>query len=306
MQIVKEALKAYGMENARHEMIRHNENITCKVFHQGNTYALRIHQPIEGFCASIITNGKSDIDLFQSEIELLQYMRDHGFMELQKPILNLDGEYVTKLSNGIPAMLLTWVEGEPIKQEETGRYAEEIGELACKIHQAAEGFAGDRIEYDNALCDRMIEEIKKAVSLNHMAPEAGEKCISELGAIKAAQNRLESEFGHSIIHADLGFSNILVTEYGLVPIDFSLSGYGSLAQEAGMILSNYHDDESGKKLLAGFKKAGHLVHSADADIFLAYSVLLFICVQHNKVHKEEWFENALNEWCKELFVHGAG
>lgn len=304
MEIIREALRAYGMENAAYVMIRHNENITCKVTCEGQDYALRIHQPVEGFCASLITYGKNDMELVQNEIKLLQHMYNNGFTTLQRPVPNIRGEYMTKLRCGVPAMLLTWVEGRPIDQKETDRYAEQIGELAGRIHKTAEGFDGVRIDYDNALCDRMIEEIGKAVSLGHIAEEAGKRCIRELKAVKVTQKKLQEKTGCCIIHSDLGFSNILVTDHGLVPIDFSLSGYSSPAQEAGMILSNYHDEESRKKVLNGFQKAGVEIHPMDAEIFLAYSILLFICVQHHKVYKEEWFADTLKQWCEE-FVHEA-
>lgn len=149
----------------------------------------------------------------------------------------------------------------------------------------------------------MMEEIRLASSLGHITEEAGLKCLKELETIKATQRRLESAFGPSVIHADLSLGNILITEQGLVPIDFSLSGYGSLAQEDGMLMSNYRDDESCQKLLDGFDKAGVKIDATDADIFLSYSVLLFICSHHNKVFREEWFGNALKMWCENMFVH---
>ena len=72
--------------------IRHNENITCKVVNDGKAYVFRIHQPIEGFCVSLIKDGKSDEKLIRAEVELLQYMTGHGFPGLQQPVANLQGE----------------------------------------------------------------------------------------------------------------------------------------------------------------------------------------------------------------------
>ena len=43
-----------------------------------------------------------------------------------------------------------------------------------------------------------------------------------------------------------------------------------------------------------------LIH---ADIFLSFSVLLFICTQHEHVYQEEWFKGALAIWCETLFIH---
>lgn len=136
-------MAAYGMETCEYEVIRHNENITCKVVNDGKAYVLRIHQPIEGFCVSLIKDGKV-------------------------------------LKNGTLVTLLSWVEGIPIKSEEGGKYAEELAKLACRIHNATKGFEGERIDYDNALCNRMVSEIRHAVELGHLSEKCAEKCIAEI------------------------------------------------------------------------------------------------------------------------------
>lgn len=303
VDIIREALKTFGMEDAQYDMIRHNENITCKVMFEGQFYSLRIHQPIEGFSTKLITGYKNDTDLMRSEVDLLLHMMQNGFDHLQKPMRNVQGEYVSEVDGGIPAMLLTWVEGCAIPAEAGSKYAEEIGELACRIHLAVKGFAGERIEYDNQLCDRMTEEIREAVAIGHLPAGVGQRCMKELAVVRRTQNKYASEGRTTMIHADLSLGNILITDHGLIPIDFSLSGYGSLAQEAGMLMSNYQDEDSCKRLLKGFSKAGEEIDATDADIFLAYSILLFICTHHNRVYREAWFRNALGMWCERLFIH---
>ena len=154
--IIREVLFAYGMADAAYQLIRQNENLTSMVKFRGKRYALRIHKQVEGFDTSLFTNGRSAADLFRSEIELLNYMDSNGFSGLQRPVRNLQGSYVTVLHSGVPAMLLTWVDGETIKKEDGSRYAEALGALACRIHKAAQGFAEDRPRYDSDLSDRMI------------------------------------------------------------------------------------------------------------------------------------------------------
>ena len=130
--------------------------------------------------------------------------------------------------------------------------------------------------------------------------------MGELGAIGNAIDRLAGEGRNSgVIHADLGFGNILLTENGLIPIDFSLSGYGCFAQDAGMILSNYQKDEDRKNVLEGFRQGGEAVDEWDAALFLSLSVLLFIGAQHSKYHREQWFQDAVARWCQDLFTHCA-
>lgn len=302
-ELINEALASYGMGEASYELLRQNENIVCKVEFEGKKYVLRIHRPIEGFQISLITEGKNDIELFKSEASLLEYMSAKGFDGLQKPSENTSGEYITVLDGNIPVMLLSWVEGEDIKHEDGSKYAYEMGRLACKIRKATEGFSGDRIRYDNEICDRIIKELKKAADCGHLSKENADVCIREANAIKRAQNRLIQTDGECLIHGDLGLYNVLVNENELIPIDFSLSGYGCLAQEAGMHMSQLHDEESYSKLLKGYADGGFPVAREDAEIFLAYNLLLFICARHKDVYREEWFAGALKSWCEELFVH---
>ena len=299
-EMIRGALAAYGMAEAKTELIRHNENLTCKVEHQGSAYVLRIHCPVEGFSTALVAADKDDRTLFQGETELLRHMAQNGFDGLQQPVANLQGDYVTQLHTGAPAMLLTWVEGRPLTQEEGSKYAKELGSLACRIYRATEGFKGERLAYDSDLTDRMIAEIRLAVEQEHIAVAAGDICIRELEAAKAAQQRLSAT---RVVHADLSLGNILLTDRGLIPIDFSMSGYGSLAQEVGMLISCYQDDADIATVLEGVALAGEAVDAADAELFLAYSVLLFICAQHNRFYAEEWFAGALQRWCETLFIH---
>jgi Ser/Thr protein kinase RdoA (MazF antagonist) len=221
-------------------MLRHNENITCKVCPSDKTYSLRIHCPVEDFNIGLVTCGYDAYDRFRDEVQLLCYMRGHGFPELQEPVTGPDAKRVYRLSDGSPAMLLSWIPGRPIEESEGKKYAEELGKLAAKIHISSRGFSGRRFAYDELLIDRLIEEIRSAVHCEHITSKAGDICIRELKAIRTAISRLKEDTEHyGIIHSDLSFGNVLVSDNELIPIDFSLSGFRCYAQEAGMLQSNY-------------------------------------------------------------------
>ena len=79
-----------------------------------------------------------------------------------------------------------------------------------------------------------------------------------------------------------GFGNILSTEDGLVPIDFSRSGTAAMPRKSACCCPA--DD--------------------DAALFLSLSVLLFIGSQHGRFHAEEWFHERMAYWCRTPFVHG--
>jgi len=95
-----------------------------------------------------------------------------------------------------------------------------------------------------------------------------------------------------------------VSDNGLIPIDFSLFGFGCYAQEAGMLQSNYQDEESCRLVLQGLTESGEKIGEKDAELFLSLSVLLFICSQHGRYFSESWFSEAMERWCNTLFTHG--
>lgn len=303
-KLIEEALQLFSIEGAEYTMLRHNENISCKVCVSDKNYSFRIHCPVEEFNTNLVNCGYDAYKQFQDEVELICYMREHGFPELQEPVAGPDGKFIYKLSDGSPAMLLSWISGRPIEESEGKKHARELGRLAARIHLSSKGFSGRRISYDEPLIDRLIDEIGSAVNCGHISPNKGDICINELKMIRSAISRLKEDKEHyGIIHADLSFGNIIVSDTGLIPIDFSFSGYGCYAQEAGMLLSNYQDDESCRLLLQGLAESGEKIDEKDAELFLSLSVLLFICAQHGRYYSESWFSNAMERWCNTLFIH---
>lgn len=199
-------------------------------------------------------------------------------------------------------MLLTWVEGQPLKSDDIDPRA--LGALAVRIHRAAEGFSGERPAYDEALISRLAAELRRAIASQQIPAVCGEICLRELCAIGARIRTLKTESAqYGLIHADLNFGNILSTPHGLVPIDFSLSGFGCLAQELGMLQSNYPDAPSRAAVLDGARAAGAAISPDDAELFRALSILLFVSAQHDRFYQEEWFQERLRFWCSTVFTH---
>lgn len=304
-KLIDKALQLFGIDAAECTILRHNENISCKVCAPDKTYSLRIHCPVDDFNTTLVNFEYDAYEQFQDEAELLCYMREHGFPELQEPIAGPDGRLIYRLSDGSPAMLLSWIPGRPIEEAEGKKYARELRKLAAKIHLSSKGFFGRRCSYDELLVDRLAEEVCSAVDCGHISPSAGDTCTKELRAIRTAISRLKEDGRHyGILHSDLGFGNVLVSDNQLIPIDFSLSGFGCYAQEAGMLQSNYQDEESRRLVLQGLAESGEEIDEKDAELFISLSVLLFICSQHGRYFSEGWFSEAMERWCSTLFIHG--
>lgn len=75
-------MQIFGIDEAEYEMLRHNENISCKVSTPDNIYSLRIHCPVDDFNTGLVKHRYDAYEQFCDEVELLGYMREHGFKVL--------------------------------------------------------------------------------------------------------------------------------------------------------------------------------------------------------------------------------
>ena len=300
---IEEALQRYPLTNPKTTFLRHNENITCKVVEDQQAYVLRIRLPREGFELKIF-EPVDPVTLFRSEMELLIHVEKAALFPVQRPVLTKSGDLVAILENRTPACLLYWIEGEPLDKEMASMAAYEIGQLAAKIHRATKGFTGERLSYNSSTLNRMREEMDMAFAKSHVSFEQTKICKDTLECISSLMAKLDQEPDSvALLHADMGFGNLIQTKEGLAPIDFSLSGYGYRAQECGMIASNYQSKEQQDAVSLGyFDECGFEVPTLHRDSFLALSVLLFISCQHDRFFMEEWYPSAVERWCTTLFL----
>lgn len=300
--LVSEALLNYDLEDPEIEFIRHNENITCKLTCKSLKYILRIHKPMDGFSTRIF--GEIDQErLLRGEMELLDFLSEKAAFTVQTPLLTKTGDTVCILTGSIPACILNYIEGSTLKSDESLNYAAELGEFAALIDTATQGFDGYRLEYSHKLVLNIKTELNTAFKKNHITKQQLDICERTLCVVDDIMTQLdEIPNAKGLIHADLGFSNILKTENGFVPIDFSLSGYGYKALECGMISTNFEDPILLENLRESYQqKSGITVLPFHRDAFFAFAVLLFIASQHDRFYTEDWFKKAMDRWCSTCF-----
>lgn len=299
-KIISEALASYGLSDANWTLIRHNENITCRVQGKTQDYVLRIRKPTEGFHLDIFGEALTPYEMMQSEMALLVHLKQRG-LPVQGVEENKKGQMVTLLSDQSPACLLSWIEGSVVTQTQANENAQELGLMAAQLHKAAEGFTGKRLHYEEGLLFSMQKEMENALIQGDIDKETILIYQDTLTLIRETITENKKRHGLSLIHADLGLSNILSTKNGFVPIDFSLSGTGCFEQECGQLASNFSDDALRNALRKGFLQGGAPVSKRQMNIFLSLGVLLFICTQHTRFAKEAWFKAALQRWKNTLF-----
>lgn len=301
-RMIREALNYYGFAKPELKLIRHNENITVRVRANGQVYVLRIHSPVRGF-SDRIYGVLSPLERMQGEVELLLHLSKTAPFQVQIPVKNRRGEYITMLSGGVFCELLQWIEGEPLDKKYAGRYADELGALAAQLHRAAEGFMGTRHSYSHELVWRMEREFDVARKKNHISEKQRLVFQAVLEEIHHIMKLLDScPCAKGLIHTDLSLSNVIRTPSGLSPIDFSLSGFGYKVQDVGMLLSNYAGEEEWSYIREGYERAGGVAMDPHyTEAFLAFSILLFVAAQHNRYGKEKWFRESVERWTVGLF-----
>lgn len=305
-KLALEALEKYDIYQPILTFIRHNENITYMVESEDKKYVLRIRKPVDGFTCDIFKPELSVKELMENEMIIIDYARRNTELALQKPIHNRDGEFVSCLLNGYPACLLEWIEGNTMNEKNiTQEQALAFGRMAGQLHKVLQELDNQikRFSYTQKLIQPMKEQLDEAMLKRQI-------CRNAAGIMKEALNIIHYRMGEldslpnmaGLLHADLGLSNIIVNEKGLIPIDFSLSGYGYYFMEVAMMMSQMKDKELRGYIKQGYEQiSDREVPVAYIDAFFALSVLLYVCCQHNKVWQEDWFPQAVNRWCITIF-----
>lgn len=224
-ELVAAALDRFGLRGDASAMfVRHGENTTYRVTAaDGRRFALRIHRP-----------GYQTAEATRSELAWMESLRASG-VRTAPAVPGLDGDPLQTASVMAgeltrTAVLFEWVDGVPLSAVGELEPWARLGELMARIHVHgrhwtrpawftrpawdAEALVGDEPRWGPPDPMRVFSEPDRAVL---------EDCRAEVFARLEAIGVGSDRFG--LIHADLGFENVLVGEDGTVTIiDFDDSG----------------------------------------------------------------------------------
>lgn len=274
-QLVKAALEQYGLGDAPWKLIRHNENMTINV---EDRYLLRIHQHAEGFSTDALHGDLDRVSLRRKELDFLTHLASHG-MTVQTPVTNLMGETVTMLPGGICATVLRWLPGHTPGEEDVPRGVYfQAGAMTARIHRAAAGFPTDGLlRYDASMCRRLLTWLDEAHRDKLLTAEHTDVLRA---ACRVMENRLGGD-GHIVVHADLCSNNMLVTDEGLAPIDFSLMGVGHPMLDISMLFGSVNGIEARQQVAEGYRSEGGMISFQELDACFALNILLYIALHLN-------------------------
>jgi Ser/Thr protein kinase RdoA (MazF antagonist) len=223
-QLVVAALARFGLGGgASATFVRHGENTTYRVTAgDGRQFALRIDRP-----------GYQTVEAIRSELAWMDSLRASG-VRTAPAVPGLDGDPVQTVPDRTDlertAVLFEWIDGVPLSAVGGLEPWARLGELMAQIHIHARDWARPpwftRPAWD---ADALVGDEPRwgppdpeGVFVEHDRA-ALEACRAEVRSRLKEIGFASDRFG--LIHADLGFENVLVADDGTVTIiDFDDSG----------------------------------------------------------------------------------
>ena len=228
----QDALRAWGIEDAELELLKHRENAVFKVEKPGFRAALRLHR-----------HGYHSDDELRSELQWMQALSDAG-VKVPEIIPSESGDlFVDYTADGLPGTLqidlFEWIDGDQLGSVEEGISEEGqidhtfgvLGELAARVHNQAvtwqlptgftrhawdaEGLAGD-----SPFWGRFWEVEAASAEQRKLLATARDRIYRDL------ENLAKSPGNYSMIHADFAAENIMVDGNDVRLIDFDDAGFG--------------------------------------------------------------------------------
>lgn len=293
-ELLTEVIESYSFGNPKAEFIRHNENITYSIEDGRERYLLRIHEEAEGLDFSFSRGKLSRELLVSSEMELLNNLSNNNNLLVQKPIKNKDNQYITRLSNGTIASVLSWINGDTLHGKELSEpLVYKIGQMIAILHQSTRALPRlNRCVYDDVVADMFLSETKIAKDLKHIDACVCEKFVTIINKMKKILLSQKDDF--IIIHADLSKSNMVDNGITISPIDFSMSGYGSKELELGSLYFDISDNKLRLALISGYESvAGYKLNKDYLNMYEAYSVIWYILIHHKQWGTDDKFQKKI-------------
>jgi Ser/Thr protein kinase RdoA (MazF antagonist) len=271
--LIADAMARFGLSGqARATFVRHGENTTYRIdAPDGRCFALRVHRP-----------GYQSAAAIRSELAWMESLRCSG-VRTAAAVPGCDGDPLQTATAGSggsggsrTVVLFEWIDGVPISAVSEVEPWERLGELMARIHTQArtwtphawflrpawdaEALVGDDPRWGPPDPHHIFAAEDRA---------ALEACRTEVRARLDLIGERPDRFG--LIHGDLGFENVLVSDDGaVVVIDFDDSGYSWYGHEFAVALYPY--DRTGSfgdrrnALVDGYRRARELPDELLAEL----------------------------------------
>jgi Ser/Thr protein kinase RdoA (MazF antagonist) len=255
------ALSHFPVEKPAVCLIAHSENMTFHVADGAHDreFLLRLHIPAHAYLRGVRQMSLA----IQSELHWLDALAADTALPLQQPQRTREGDLlaIVDLSNGqsAPATLLTWLDGAPFQlaSAEAAAMVQQLGSLLARLHNHSEswqvplGFV--RPHYETDYLGQIGQGLLEGVYQGVLSEQDYLVCERSLGTLNGALIGLKKDAATwGLIHNDLHTGNCLVVDHQVLPIDFSLSGFGYYLFDIGVTLGSL-PAHFRKDMLSGYR-----------------------------------------------------
>ncbi|MNW48745.1 Stress response kinase A [compost metagenome] len=238
----KEVLLQYSFTDPIVELIRHNENITYKLTEKGSeeTYLLRMHKPITKNMQGVQNTREAIL----SELEYLITWSSHSELPVQNPVPNQNDELVTTViveDEEVHCSVLKWIFGETMSKQDfnSEETVNTFGTNIANLHRFSlsyqHGSCFMRPEYGIEWTNTMLTKLRLGEEIGIITSREFHIIKNTFSLINARMkewNKTKDTWG--FIHADINYSNLILTSKGISFIDFGLSGFGYYMMDVAM------------------------------------------------------------------------
>jgi Ser/Thr protein kinase RdoA (MazF antagonist) len=260
------ALGLYPLKVEDCRFLSHGENATFRVTaNGGKRFLLRIHR-----------NGYHTHSAILEELRWLQELSGDSILIVPKPIPSKRGQLLESIQTRAvgaarPCSVLEWIDGRFINKSLNRSHLDSVGKLLGRLHRLGQKRRVVERRYWDA--EGLLGANAKLGSVDALPgiSSSAQKIISD-GRRFILRNlkRLESRFPQKqgLIHADLHFGNLLLTQGRIAAIDFDDCGYGFYAYDLVVPLRSAEHilGKRQKRELASFK-AGLIEGYSDESVW---------------------------------------
>lgn len=299
-------LDNYELDRPEITFLRHNENRTYRVDEAGgNSYLLRIHQPLKDSMIGLQHSYQGLI----GELQMLEALAQDGRLTVQKPLRNRAGELITGIEHEgerLNCSMLTWLEGRDLNKEDVSdsTRVRALGTQLARLHSFYRQYQAAGIEHRPSQGIEynlwMVNTIEQGLPLGLFSESdvsTIEKCITHINSRLEEIGMTSDVWG--LIHGDLGFGNVIATPEGNMSfIDFGFFGSGYYLLDVAMAVSMLPAEQRDIFIESYY---GHS-HVSENDLiliegFILLSIIGYYAFQMGNDSVHNWMRDRMPKLC---------
>jgi Ser/Thr protein kinase RdoA (MazF antagonist) len=222
--LAQQALSLYTLRVEACRFLSHVENATFQITaNGGKQFLLRIHR-----------NGYHSRQAIVEELRWLRELSDDPMLIVPRPVPSKRGQLVERVETSLVGearrcSLLEWIHGRFINKSLNRSHMENLGQLIGRLHKIGRLRAVVERRYWDA--EGLVGGNPKLGSVEDLPgiSSSDQRIISDGRRITFRKlKRFEARFPHKqgLIHADLHFGNLLLSQGRIAAIDFDDCGFG--------------------------------------------------------------------------------